>query len=172
MKELCLFFLCLTMFHTHNACSYMADYYLPDATNLTSELLKGYNKRVRGYYNLSEGTVIYIQSLLTSLVEFDDVNAKISFVVIFMIKWKDVRMMWNCTANNIPTVSFLQSDVWVPQLILAKPSEELKMLGYDWLHIVYTSDGIAVWSPGHLFHASCVPDITEYPFDTHVGIAI
>ena len=93
-----------------NIC-YGADYYLPDATDLTSELLQGYNKRVRGTYNLNEGTVIYVQVFMTSLAEFDDVNAKISFVAFFMLNWKDIRMSWNSTANNIPTVSFLQSDV-------------------------------------------------------------
>ena len=167
--QLFLFSVFLVLTKTCYAYFYGADYYLPDATDLTSQLLQGYNKRVLGTYNLKEGTTIYLKVFMTSLTEFDDINAKISFVAFSCLTGRIFVWVGIVQQTTYPLCPFYSQMFGYRSWYWQNRAKNSRCMGYNWMKIIYTSDGYAFWNPGHLFHASCVPDITNYPFDTHVS---
>ncbi|KAH3722289.1 hypothetical protein DPMN_065245 [Dreissena polymorpha] len=140
---------------------------LNDTKTLLRDLISNYNKNVRPVHNQSESVNVTVQLNVKSIQEFNEVSEVFSVVAAFSIRWKDERMTWN-PANYGGAYQMMTSydDVWVPELILTSPSDDVESLGAAWNRIRYFADGTAVWLPVALVTSTCTVDVEFYPLDT------
>jgi hypothetical protein len=138
------------------------------ATRLSTDLMKNYNKMIRGVKDTDEITTLNVSFSLIRISEFDEVNGKLSLVGYFSIYWHDYRMEWDPKDyNDTQTILFSEKDVWRPLIVLVSPHKEFEKLGNDNDFFVrFNPDGTAQWHPGDLWTTSCTPDVYKYPFDT------
>lgn len=140
-----------------------------DASNkLSSDLMRNYNRRIRGVQDLRELTVLYFRFNLVRIAEYDEVNGKLSVVGFFNVYWEDFRMKWDPEKyNGTGTILFEEKEVWRPFIVLGSPQEEFKRLGDDDNFFVrYSPAGVAEWHPGDIWASACTPDVYMYPYDT------
>ncbi|KAH3882583.1 hypothetical protein DPMN_006525 [Dreissena polymorpha] len=140
---------------------------LNDTKTLLRDLLSNYNKNVRPVHNQSEIVNVTVKLYVKSIQEFNEVSEVFSVVAAFSISWKDQSMTWN-PANYGGASQMMTSygDVWVPELILTSPSDDVESLGAAWNRIRYYADGTASWIPVALVKSKCTVDVEIYPFDT------
>ncbi|KAK3101941.1 hypothetical protein FSP39_007526 [Pinctada imbricata] len=144
-----------------------------DVTNLNKDLMQNYDPRVRGTMDLNKVTAISIETFLTSIVDFEELSGKFSFVAYFIIQWQDDRLRWNTSEyNGVNNTSFFQSDVWHPLITPSQSSDEFKRFGFDWMQVTFVNNGLANWVPGDLYHSTCRPNVRLYPFDTQVCVVV
>lgn len=140
-----------------------------DASNrLSMDLMKNYNKRIRGVRDMKELTTLHFHFNLVRIAEYDEVNGKLSIVGFFGMFWHDFRMEWNSSQyNGTGTILFEEKEVWRPFIVLGSPQEEFKRLGDDDNFFVrYSPAGFAEWYPGDIWATACTPDVYMYPYDT------
>lgn len=140
-----------------------------DASNrLSMDLMKNYNKRIRGVRDMKELTILHFHFNLVRIAEYDEVNGKLSIVGFFGMFWHDFRMEWNSSQyNGTGTILFEEKEVWRPFIVLGSPQEEFKRLGDDDNFFVrYSPAGFAEWYPGDIWATACTPDVYMYPYDT------
>lgn len=140
-----------------------------DASNrLSMDLMKNYNKRIRGVRDMKELTTLHFHFNLVRIAEYDEVNGKLSIVGFFGMFWHDFRMEWNSSQyNGTGTILFEEKEVWRPLIVLGSPQEEFKRLGDDDNFFVrYSPAGFAEWYPGDIWATACTPDVYMYPYDT------
>ncbi|KAH3698551.1 hypothetical protein DPMN_086080 [Dreissena polymorpha] len=140
---------------------------IDDTKTLLRDLLSEYNKNVRPVRKQDDTINVTVQMYVKSIQEFDEVSEKFSVVAGFLIIWKDISMMWD-PAGYGGAYQILTSydDVWVPELILTSPSDDVESLGATWNRIRYYADGTAVWIPVKLVKSTCAVDVKIFPFDT------
>ncbi|XP_062614402.1 neuronal acetylcholine receptor subunit alpha-3-like [Saccostrea cucullata] len=138
------------------------------SNRLSVDIMKNYNKMIRGVQDMSELTPLYFSFNLIRITEFDEVNGKLSVVGYFNVFWNDTRMKWEPAAyNNTYKILFKEKEVWRPLVVLASPHNEFKRLGdKNGFFIRYNFEGRAEWYPGDIWSSSCTPDIYKYPYDT------
>lgn len=140
-----------------------------DASNrLSMDLMKNYNKRIRGVRDMKESTTLHFHFSLVRIAEYDEVNGKLSIVGFFRMFWHDFRMEWDTLQyNGTGTILFEEKEVWRPFIVLGSPQEEFKRLGDDDNFFVrYSPAGYAEWYPGDIWASACTPDVYMYPYDT------
>ncbi|KAL3888404.1 hypothetical protein ACJMK2_000772 [Sinanodonta woodiana] len=132
-------------------------------TNLTSN----YNTNIRPVHDQASAVNAYVDFMLLSMQDFDEVEEKLSIVAGMGITWNDANMVWDPSLfDNITKVFFSYKDVWVPDLVLSNPYDEISSFGEDWQRIAYTYDGTASWPTGNVMHTKCSVDVRFYPFDS------
>ena len=154
------FIICSVMGHSIN-----------DTNKLYKKLMTDYNKDVRGTLDQTEPTWLSVQFHLISINSYSDVTGTFSLVGYFTFEWTDDRMIWNPTEyNDQYSITFPESQVWIPTIILSNSQreEDILVLGNDKILVRYDPDGTTYWYPGHLFLVFCASNIRDYPFDTQV----
>ncbi|XP_060073713.1 neuronal acetylcholine receptor subunit beta-3-like [Ylistrum balloti] len=156
-----------TLFVTVCACLYGVESTTrQDIQDLHDKLLPTYNKDLGPNFNQSQPIVLYITFNLFTLNEFDDKAGKLVFLGVSTIQWQDDRMVWDPLLHgNTTSLMIPQSKVWIPNLFVAKPYDNVKKVGNDIVQITYTPDGWASWSVPDLFEVSCTANVAYYPFD-------
>ena len=140
-----------------------------DTKTLIKDLLNGYNINVRPVLNQSEVVNVNVSLSLKSIQEFDEVKEIMSFVAGVFLTWKDEGMVWNPDLyGGVEFLTVSYWDVWVPEVVLTNPSEDLRTMGQKWQRVRYAANGVANWIPGDLFKTYCSVDVRLYPFDTQV----
>ncbi|XP_053373979.1 neuronal acetylcholine receptor subunit alpha-3-like [Mercenaria mercenaria] len=137
-----------------------------DTKTLLADLLSDYNINVRPVANQSQAVNVTVQAYIKSIQEFDEVQGKFSFIGAFSMMWHDVNMIWNpALYGGVQDVTLLYPNVWIPELILLSPSDDVDRLGQKWNRIRYLFQGEAVWIPIDLIESTCSVNIRNYPFD-------
>ncbi|KAL3888406.1 hypothetical protein ACJMK2_000774 [Sinanodonta woodiana] len=132
-------------------------------TNLTSN----YNTNIRPIHDQASAVNAYVDFMLLSMQDFDEVEEHFSIVSGMGITWNDANMVWDPSIfDNITKVFFSYKDVWVPNLVLSNPYDAISSFGDDWQRISYTYDGTASWPTGNVMHTKCSVDVRFYPFDS------
>lgn len=140
---------------------------LNDTKTLLDHLLTGYDKNVRPVENQSD--TLYVSALLyvKSIQEFDEVKGMFSYVGALLVMWNDVSMRWDpAQYGGVWQVTVSYRDVWIPELILSSPSDDVESLGKNWNRIRFYADGNAMWMPADLIKSTCLVNVKNYPFDT------
>ena len=146
---------------------------ITDTEKLYTRLQTNYNKNIRGNSDQAKPTEIGFIFSAINLVSFDEVTASFSLSGHLYITWRDTRMIWNVSEyNGISSITFPQTDVWIPTIILGNSMKDggNLYLGDDKMLVRYTSNGVAYWFPGHLFKSFCQPDVRNFPFDRQVRV--
>ncbi|KAL3843129.1 hypothetical protein ACJMK2_021081 [Sinanodonta woodiana] len=140
---------------------------ISDSTKLITDLLNGYDKLARPIADQSQPVTLYMSMDLVAIQEFDEVLEKFSFVAVISIIWEDTSMTWNASDyNGLTTIMIPQPNVWTPTLLVTNSFDTVKPIGADWMKVRYYDSGLAVYSPGDVFHTTCAVDVTFYPYDT------
>lgn len=137
--------------------------------NLTNKLLDGYNKMVRGNKDLTGKTYVRFTFQIVSIVEYDELNGKLSIAGFFFLQWNDYRMKWNPDQHNGTTdLMVVTEDVWTPNIILSSAHSNFRGLGVKELPVRFDYEGNSYWYPADVFTTACTPDIYYYPYDTQI----
>ena len=140
---------------------------LNDTNTLLANLLKDYNTNVRPVENQSLPVYVSIQPYVKSIQEFDEVKEMFSFVGAIFVMWVDDRMKWDPEEyGGINEIHVSYNDVWIPEMILSSPSDDVDSLGKKWNRIRYHSYGLAQWLPVDLIKSTCSVNVKNYPFDS------
>ncbi|XP_053373016.1 neuronal acetylcholine receptor subunit alpha-6-like [Mercenaria mercenaria] len=157
--------LSLIFLFTLYTCIYAAT--INDTKTLLSNLLSDYNTDVRPIEDQFSAINVTVTAYIKSIQEFDEVQEKFSFVGALAVTWQDANMVWNpYHYGGLYQLSVSYKNVWVPELILSSPSEDVNSLGKSWNKVRYYSSGIAVWVPIDLIESTCAVNVRNYPFDT------
>ncbi|KAL3888407.1 hypothetical protein ACJMK2_000775 [Sinanodonta woodiana] len=134
---------------------------------LMKTLMSNYNTNIRPVQDQTSAVNAYVDFMLLSMQDFDEVEEKLSIVAGMGITWNDANMVWDPSLfDNITKVFFSYKDVWVPDLVLSNPYDAISSFGEDWQRIAYTNDGTALWQTGNVMHTKCSVDVRFYPFDS------
>ncbi|OWF48894.1 Neuronal acetylcholine receptor subunit beta-3 [Mizuhopecten yessoensis] len=137
-----------------------------DIQVLQDKLFLTYNRDLGPSFNQSQPVALYILFNLFTLNEFDDKTGKLVFLGFSTIQWQDDRLIWDPVQHgNTTEIMIPQSKVWIPHLFVAKPYNNVKKIGNDFVHVAYTADGWANWAVPDLFEVSCTANVAYYPFD-------
>ncbi|KAK3602247.1 hypothetical protein CHS0354_034483 [Potamilus streckersoni] len=140
---------------------------LQSMKTLMTNLTDTYNKNIRPVKNQATPVSAYVEFMLLSMQDFDEVEEKLSIVAGMGIIWNDANMVWDPSSfGNITKVFFSYKDVWVPDVVLSNPYDAISTFGEDWQKIAYTYDGAALWPTGNVMHTKCSVDVRFYPFDS------
>ncbi|XP_053374233.1 acetylcholine receptor subunit alpha-like [Mercenaria mercenaria] len=138
-----------------------------DTKTLISDLLSDYNINVRPIANQSQAVNVTVQAYIKSIQEFNEVEGKFSFIGALVVMWEDANMIWSpALYGHVYEVTLLYPNVWIPELVLSSPSDDVDSLGQKWNRIRYLYNGLAIWVPVDLIESTCSVNIRNYPFDT------
>ena len=138
-----------------------------DTKTLISDLLSDYNINVRPIANQSLPVNVSIEAYIKSIQEFDEVQGKFAFIGALFLMWHDTNMMWDpALYGGVYEISLLYPNVWVPELVLSSPSDDVDSLGQKWNRIRFYYNGLAMWLPIDLIESTCSVNVRNYPFDT------
>ncbi|VDK42680.1 unnamed protein product [Anisakis simplex] len=114
-------------------------------------LLSNYNRLVRPVKNSTESLKVLMRVHLQQLID---------------VIWNDYRLSWDPTQNeNITSVRFISGAyVWQPDILLYNSADESFDSTYQ-SNVVAYNDGEINWIPPGILRASCIMDITWFPFD-------
>ena len=86
------------------------------------------------------------------------------------IVWVDERITWSpADYGGITTQLYQLPDIWYPVLVLGNPYGSVDDVAAKWMTVRYYFNGVALFSPGAVFKATCSVDVTYYPFDKQVS---
>ncbi|KAK3107149.1 hypothetical protein FSP39_008161 [Pinctada imbricata] len=146
--------------------TYTHGYSYHDHSRLNHDLLQNYDPRVRGSLNSSETSHIGVEFYLTSILDYEEISGKFTFVGYFVFTWFDERLKWNTSDyNGINMTRLYQSEVWHPSIAPTSSAREMRSFGNEWMLISFLSSGQGFWGPGDIFSSVCHADVTKYPFD-------
>ena len=114
-------------------------------------------------------TAVEVDLHLRSLVDVDEKSQSVTLSVQLDMKWHDRQLMWEPGDwNNLNTLVVKQSNLWVPDVIVANSVVVQSQMGYPYFPVRLLHDGYVNWRPSLVMTTSCEIVVTYYPFDTQV----
>ena len=139
-----------------------------DIIRLRTAILSGYRTDIRPVFDQSAVVSVNISAVLYNIQEVDVVRGSLTVLLQLICTWHDEKLSWDPSDyNNTKAIKLLQDDVWTPQLVLGTPIESIQM-GYSWMCIDYSSNGLALWKPGNVMIVACKFNVQFWPFDKQV----
>ncbi|XP_061172754.1 acetylcholine receptor subunit beta-type unc-29-like [Saccostrea echinata] len=138
-----------------------------DAESLLQDVFQNYSTDIRPKENLSEVLEVFIQSMIFSVNDFDEVSGVLSIVSGFMLFWHDFRLIW--TPSNYGEIKDLpvpKQKLWVPNIFLIDPAKKMEAIGNEDFIGRISYSGLVIWVPGGLIQTLCNVDMYKFPFDT------
>lgn len=135
--------------------------------NLEDDLKNGYKKTIRP----AATTQVGLAYGLMHMNSLDIVAQQVDIIGFAFLTWEDSRLVFDpLNYDNITYTTMLQSDIWIPPLVLNN--------GADGLRIITDDDDVAsnyayIFSNGEVqfaapasFISQCIVSIRYYPFDS------
>ena len=112
--------------------------------------------------------MVNISYNLVALTELNEVKGYIATVGFLYISWMDDRVTWNSSEyEGVSSVSVDSSKVWTPEILIGNPADTIYQFDDVKTVVRYTSNGLALWTPGIVAKTTCFIQIPAYPFDVH-----
>ncbi|XP_060594081.1 neuronal acetylcholine receptor subunit eat-2-like, partial [Ruditapes philippinarum] len=93
--------------------------------NLSSMLMKGYNKNTLPIADFDGKFELNVEVFLVALGDIDEIEERLSTVLMFIYTWNDVSMRWNSSDHSdIQNLTMTWSQVWKPILLVINPHQE------------------------------------------------
>ena len=141
-------------------------------TKLLHERLSGNStKNIRPRLDQNRAVDVYVQLLLTSVIDFDVSLGRLTLTLTTFIEWVDETKVWNKTEfGGLREAWFPQNQVWMPNLFL-----HMVLSGNDRLlsneessrEVYILSNGTVRVTTAMLVDIYCEPHVQKYPFDVH-----
>ena len=131
-------------------------------------ILTGYNRNEIPEFSNGELNYIYVDFYLKTVNKFDEVMGYIRTTGLLDIVWFDPRLKWNNSEHNFKSLIFSSSEVWIPNVIIGNPVDQVLLMNSDKLEsVVVFPNGMARTVTGGVLGTSCIPNVRYYPFDIH-----
>lgn len=141
---------------------------IKDVNTLTAQLLEGYNKNTLPSGNFEEKFLINVNVKLVALGDIDEIEERLSTVMMFIYQWNDASMQWDPSDhNNITNITMSWTDVWKPVLMIVNPHQDASRQHSEKISdtVGYSSTGDAYLLELVTFQTTCDLDTTFFPFD-------
>ncbi|XP_069125695.1 5-hydroxytryptamine receptor 3A-like [Argopecten irradians] len=137
--------------------------------DLYHSLIANYTSNIRPVLDQSKPVDVTVEIMLHSIKLFDEVSGELSMAGIFTFTWTDELLQWNpMSANDIASMTFTTSQVWVPQVFLTNSVNEARIYKTsDNNEVVYNPNGHALLRAFKIFDVVCQAGILHYPNDIH-----
>lgn len=140
-----------------------------ESKSLMSDLMSHYDHRLRPINDQSKPIKVNFAFDLMSIQDLNEVEGKVSAVGFMHLSWLDEKLTWNSSEyGDTNSLTFPLKDIWHPTIVLANSHEQINDIANEWMVVEIRSDGQAFYYPGDVFTASCLADVTYYPFDYQV----
>ncbi|XP_062571050.1 neuronal acetylcholine receptor subunit alpha-6-like [Saccostrea cucullata] len=141
-------------------------YNVTDEDLLFKDLFTNYNKELRAGNDRNYPLNVSMSFYLFALKEFDEATSKFTVNGVFVTSWRDERLAWDpSNYNNITRTLMSQDKIWLPNLVITNPFEDIYGLGSDLVKVYLYYDGSCIWTTMQSFEVICDADVTNYPFD-------
>ena len=141
-------------------------------TKLLHDRLTGNStKNIRPRLDQNRAMDVYVQLLLTSVIDFDVSLGRLTLTLTSFIQWVDETKVWNKTEfGGLRDAWFPQNQVWMPNLFL-----HMVLSGNDMIlsneesskEVYILSNGTVRVTTAMLVDIHCEPHVQKYPFDVH-----
>ncbi len=139
----------------------------PAEVRLREDLLRNYDRLIRPVLDFRTPLNVTYGAALYQLV---GINIKLETVTLLLwqrISWYDELLRWNPEDyNGIEIIRFLQTDIWVPDILpyndvgVYDPTEYRLIIP-----VSVRSDGFVKWLNPQTTETTCALDVTDFPFD-------
>ena len=111
-------------------------------------------------------TDVYIDFGIASVDHLDEVSGTLTTSCFINVKWVDGRLSWEPDLfGKVFYISVPQNNVWLPELFLSNPANELKALSEAKSQVTIFSNGSIIWYAGGVLRSKCPANVIYYPFD-------
>ena len=125
-----------------------------------------YHVDVRPIMNQSNPITIDTYVYLVSLGGVDEISGKNSLVLVISLFWLNDKLVWNpALFGGLDCLVLPKTKVWVPELFLVNPTEDIRPIGNKYMNVVLYSDGGVSWTTGGSVTSACSMDMRKFPFD-------
>ena len=108
-----------------------------------------YNKMIRGINDQTNTVTVEVQFLITSILDFHEVEETLEVMGVLHIIWVDERLVWEPDDyNGVKIVHAYQNTVWKPEVVVANPAKVVKIFGDERIMTTHDFNGTALWSVG------------------------
>ena len=142
-----------------------------DVRALYTQLLDGYDTRIRPTTNQSKAVVVSVHFSLTNILDFQTASQKFDVLGNYLFAWTDEFLRWNVSDySGVSVMKIPQSQVWTPTIIISKIYDGESKVGHVSDRVAVTWDGSVTWQPEGTYHIICEVQITFYPFDQQICV--
>ena len=135
---------------------------------LLHSLLANQTIGVRPGLDDNEPVKVNVSFSLVALTKLDEVKGYISTIGFYDVTWKNEKISWlQADYEGLEYISINSEKLWMPDLIVGNPAEEIYFLKDLFSKVSYNSEGTAHWKPGSVTKTYCYIQIPSYPFDEH-----
>ena len=141
-----------------------------DTSTLLSDIMIGYNKHVRPIENQNDALHVNVTFDLAAIIEFDEVNGKLTLGASLSFVWIDSKLQWQPLLYNHTYVANVPlSSIWAPDLTLSSAATTVESLASSssWMSVTAVYNGIVYFTATDKFQVFCTINIKYYPFDSH-----
>ncbi|XP_033760376.1 acetylcholine receptor subunit delta-like [Pecten maximus] len=140
---------------------------LLDADSLIQHLFTSYNTELRPVQDQGQSVNVSIGMTLISINSFDEIAGVISVSGGLHLSWTDETLTWDPNSyGNLTYITTSLNKIWHPNLFSADPLAKAFYVGHDQFKVKIMSHGQVSWINGGLLRGRCIPDVSEFPFDT------
>ncbi|CAL1544380.1 unnamed protein product, partial [Lymnaea stagnalis] len=124
------------------------------------------NRRIRPVANQSGPIHVHVSFYLLNLLSITEAQQKIDVNAWVNFTWRDELRTWDpCEYDGIRLIHPEPLDIWRPRTFVSNSVSKRDLFADDYSPLTIYSSGLTRWYPGSVFSASCVMDITHFPFD-------
>ena len=135
-------------------------------TKLYTEVLTGYDTRIKPRENLMEFVNVTIEFSMASVTEFDIEGQILKTAGTFTLKWTDDYIQWEPdNFGGVDEIEIPISQVWSPTIVIGLGFESLEKLNNKEDFVIYHQSGEATWISKGVYSVFCETDTQYYPFD-------
>lgn len=136
-------------------------------TKLYTEVLTGYDTRIKPRENQREFVNVTIDFSIISIVEFDIVDQILKTGGVFTFNWIDEHIKWEPDKfEGIDEIDIPVSQVWSPTIVVGMGFESFTKLDNKEDVVTYHQTGKASWTSKGIYSVFCEVDAKYYPYDT------
>ena len=104
---------------------------------------------IRGINDQTNTVTVEVQFLITSILDFHEVEETLEVMGVLHIIWVDERLVWEPDDyNGVKIVHAYQNTVWKPEIVVANPAKVVKIFGDERIMTTHDFNGTALWSVG------------------------
>ena len=107
--------------------------------------LGGYNANIRPVLNDRKPVDVIVYMELLAIHFLDEKSETFRVTVYMNLRWEDEFLKWNETIHDVSSLTYSQSDIWTPQLVLTNSFDKYKSLGDENLKLMVQPDGTVSW---------------------------
>uniref|UniRef100_UPI00358E223E 5-hydroxytryptamine receptor 3A-like isoform X2 n=1 Tax=Myxine glutinosa TaxID=7769 RepID=UPI00358E223E len=134
---------------------------------LAKELLTNYSNEVLPVANWKSSLTVYLNISITSILNLDEMNYRLSMYLLFTQGWYDYHLQWDPVMHDgITHMSLPANEIWYPDLIIDEIVSKQEPSRPPF--VLVNASGWVDNSKPLLISSTCSGMLQSFPFDEHV----